>query len=69
MKDSKRFISEAEFETIYGIPKRTLQKWRLFGKGARWVRFGSSVRYDVNQIELWIASLPTGGGHVHDFKP
>jgi predicted DNA-binding transcriptional regulator AlpA len=62
-KISKRFISETEFEAIYGIPKSTLQKWRLFGRGPVFRKFGlRAVRYDVNEVESWIKALPSGGG-------
>lgn len=60
----KRMIDEVEFELAYGIPKRTLQKMRLFGDGPTFLKLGSSVRYRVEDIESWLESLPRGGAGV-----
>jgi predicted DNA-binding transcriptional regulator AlpA len=65
MGTKKRFISEVELAENYGIPRKTLQKWRLFGNGPVFRKFGTSVRYDVAEIENWIGSLPKGGGGKH----
>jgi len=62
MGTKKRFISEIELAENYGIPRKTLQKWRLFGNGPEFRKFGASVRYDVSRIEAWIETLPKGGG-------
>ena len=59
---SKRFICEAEVASIYGIPVKTLQNWRVFGRGPIYRKFGNSVRYDIADLETWIQGLPTGGG-------
>jgi predicted DNA-binding transcriptional regulator AlpA len=58
----KRFGSEAEIEQLYGIPRATLQRWRFFGKGPKWVKFGRSVRYAFADFDAWIAAQPSGGG-------
>jgi len=60
----KRFLSDAEVESVYGIRRKTLQNWRLVGRGPRYRKFGAGVRYDVADVELWIDSLPTGGAGV-----
>ena len=60
----KRFLSDVEIETGYGISRKTLRNWRLLGKGPTWRKFGRGVKYDVHQLELWIDSLPTGGAGV-----
>jgi predicted DNA-binding transcriptional regulator AlpA len=57
----KRFGSEQDIESIYGIPRATLQRWRFFGKGPRWVKFGRSVRYEFAAVDSWIARQPCGG--------
>jgi hypothetical protein len=59
---SKQYGSEADIEQIYGIPRATLQRWRFFGKGPKWVKFMRSVRYKFADIEAWIAAQPSGGG-------
>jgi predicted DNA-binding transcriptional regulator AlpA len=64
---TRKFLNEREVEAIYGIPARTLQKWRMknarrHGPVAR--KVGTSVRYSIADIEAWIRTLPTVGGRV-----
>jgi predicted DNA-binding transcriptional regulator AlpA len=60
----KRFLNETEVEALSGISAKTLANWRILGRGPRFTKFGSAVRYDVNALEEWIDSLPTGGAGV-----
>jgi hypothetical protein len=60
----KRFISDVEIEGIYGIPRKTLQNWRVLGRGPIYRKFGDAVRYDVILLEAWIESLPSGGAGI-----
>lgn len=60
----KRFLSDVEIEASFGIPRKTLQNWRLLGRGPIYRKFGNSVRYDVADLETWVQSLPTGGAGV-----
>jgi predicted DNA-binding transcriptional regulator AlpA len=61
---AKRFLSDVEIESIYGISRRTLQNWRVLGRGPLYRKFGSSVRYNLADLEAWIANSPTGGAGV-----
>jgi hypothetical protein len=61
---AKRFLSEVEVEASYGIPHRTLQNWRVLGRGPLYRKFGKAVKYDVADLEAWIQALPTGGAGV-----
>jgi len=61
---AKRFLSDVEIEASFGIPRKTLQNWRLLGRGPIYRKFGNSVRYDVADLETWVQSLPTGGAGV-----
>ncbi|MGI8746098.1 MAG: helix-turn-helix transcriptional regulator [Bryobacteraceae bacterium] len=56
----KRFISDVELEAEYGIARKTLQKWRLFGKGPRFCKFEGAVRYEVSDIEAWVETSRRG---------
>jgi hypothetical protein len=58
---SKRFISDLEIERTYGIPRKTLQNWRVLGRGPTYRKFGKSVRYDVRMLEEYLERLPYGG--------
>jgi len=61
---TKRLITDLEIEHAYGIPRKALQNWRVLGKGPRFRKFGSGVRYKVSDVEAWIESLPSGGAGV-----
>ncbi len=61
---TKRFLSDLEDETLYGVPRKTLQNWRVLGRGPRFRKFYSGVRYDIGDLEAWVESLPTGGAGV-----
>jgi hypothetical protein len=60
----KRFVSDVEIEATFGINRRTLQNWRVLGRGPAYRKFGSAVRYDLPDIEAWIETCPTGGAGV-----
>lgn len=45
-----RFISDRVAEQITGIPVATLRRWRYEGRGPRYVKIGSSVRYNVTWL-------------------
>jgi predicted DNA-binding transcriptional regulator AlpA len=49
-----RFLTEKEVEEEYGLKARTLQKWRLFRKGPRFLKLGGSVKYRVSDLEAWL---------------
>jgi predicted DNA-binding transcriptional regulator AlpA len=54
-------VTEAAIEAQYGIPRRTLQRWRFESRGPRFFKFGRSVRYDLRDVEKWVDAQPTGG--------
>jgi predicted DNA-binding transcriptional regulator AlpA len=69
MENTKKLLSENEFEAVYGIPRGTLARWRFLGKGPRFRKLtgglgtrGAMVRYAVTDIEEWLRTAPTGGG-------
>ena len=50
----RRFGSERDVFALTGIPPRTLQKHRLFGKGFAFYRLGGRVLYDLDEVEATI---------------
>ncbi|HTF68374.1 MAG TPA: helix-turn-helix domain-containing protein [Edaphobacter sp.] len=60
----KQFLSDLEVEARLGVPRKTLQNWRVLGRGPRFRKFGSGVRYSVADLDAWIESLPSGGAGV-----
>jgi hypothetical protein len=39
-----------------GMSEQAIRAWRLKGFGPRFVRFGRTIRYSVDDVETWIAS-------------
>lgn len=48
-------LKEVEVAEWLNVSHRTLQGWRLQGKGPAFEKFGRSVRYAVTTIEAWVA--------------
>ena len=44
-----------------GFSKSTFEKFRCYGGGARFIRRGSAVYYDVRDLDDWLAALPRFG--------
>lgn len=44
----RRFLSEAELAHRWGISPKTLQRWRLLGKGPLFAKFSKRVVYPLN---------------------
>jgi predicted DNA-binding transcriptional regulator AlpA len=58
-----QFLTEQEVSAITGISVKTLQKWRLFGRGPKYLKVGGrAVRYAISDLEDWLAACPVGGG-------
>lgn len=49
-----RLVTERDASELLGVSMRTLQKWRLQGKGPSFVKLGHAVRYDVRDLEAYI---------------
>jgi predicted DNA-binding transcriptional regulator AlpA len=63
----KQLISEQEVSTEFGIPVKTLQKWRCAGGGPPFAKLGRSVRYRPADIETFIeAHLRTSTSQYAD---
>jgi hypothetical protein len=69
------YLREAEVAERYAIGLRQLRLMRMRGTGPRYIkpsgrinRPGGPVRYSLADIEMWIASLPSGGGKKEQNK-
>ncbi|MEI6414931.1 MAG: helix-turn-helix domain-containing protein [Pseudomonadota bacterium] len=51
-----RLLNKHEAAAIIGIQPHTLDKWRMTGKGPRFVKVGRHRRYDPADIQAWIES-------------
>lgn len=50
---SPRYLRETDAADILSVSIRTLQGWRLKGGGPPFVRFGSCIRYKLNELCDW----------------
>lgn len=51
-------MTEKEVCEMLGLKPRTLQSWRLFGRGPQFVRLSDRIiRYRMSDVEDWIASV------------
>lgn len=51
----KKFYTEKELAARWEISIKTLQAWRVSGKGPKYTKLGASVRYLVDEVEQFEA--------------
>lgn len=53
-----KLLSTDEVAAMLGVKRNTLERWRVFGHGPRFVKFSksakSAVRYRSDVVEAWI---------------
>lgn len=54
-------MTEVEISERLNVSLASLRRWRLEGRGPRFVKVGSLVRYRPEDLDQWLASLPAGG--------
>jgi excisionase family DNA binding protein len=47
-------MTEKRAAKLVGFSPRTLQKWRIEGRGPRFVKCGRSVRYRWQDLQEWM---------------
>ena len=55
------FLNEQEVSKRLNVSVATLRRWRLAKRGPMFVKVGSLVRYRPEDLDSWVAALPTGG--------
>ena len=58
----KQMLTDVEVADHLSVSISTVRRWRLKGGGPRWIRIGSSIRYDSADLRAYILGLPGGGG-------
>ncbi len=58
MQSTPRLLRTRQAARYCGFSKSTFEKWRCTGGGARFIRRGSAVYYDVHDLVDWLAALP-----------
>lgn len=54
-------MTEHEVSKRLNVSVASLRRWRLLRRGPVFLKVGSLVRYSPEDLEAWLASLPTGG--------
>ena len=54
-------MTENEVSKRLNVSVASLRRWRLLGRGPAFLKVGSLVRYPPEDLDAWLASLPTGG--------
>ncbi len=55
------FLTEQEVSRRLNVSVAALRRWRLEKRGPVFVKVGSLVRYRPEDLDSWVAALPTGG--------
>lgn len=59
-------MTEHEVSKRLNVSLASLRRWRLLRRGPAFLKIGPLVRYSAEDLDAWLASLPTGGGARHD---
>lgn len=54
-------LSERELAAICGLSMAAIRRWRLLGKGPRYIKVGAAVRYRLDDVNNWLETRPGGG--------
>jgi hypothetical protein len=54
-------LTEEDVAKQLHISVASLRRWRLERRGPPFIKVGSLVRYRPEEMEAWLAALPTGG--------
>ena len=57
----ENLLNENEVSKQIRVSLAALRRWRLEGRGPRFIKVGSLVRYRPEELETWLASQPAGG--------
>ena len=54
-------LNEHDVARITGMSLASVRRWRLLGRGPRFLKIGASVRYQPEALQAFLDSRPTGG--------
>jgi hypothetical protein len=54
-------MTECDVAQRLHVSLASLRRWRLERRGPRFIKVSSLVRYRPEDVEEWLAALPTGG--------
>lgn len=64
-----KLMTEDEVSKALNVSVASLRRWRLEQRGPLFVKVGSLVRYRPEDLESWLAGLPTGGDSRRNGAP
>lgn len=54
-------LTETQTDEMLLLSPHALRRWRFEGKGPKWLKLGSAVRYKLEDVGDWLRTLPSGG--------
>lgn len=54
-------LTESQISEKLQVSLACLRRWRLRGEGPQYIKVGPLVRYRPEDVDGWLAELPTGG--------
>jgi predicted DNA-binding transcriptional regulator AlpA len=54
-------LTESQVSEKLQVSLACLRRWRLRGDGPQYIKVGPLVRYRPEDVDGWLAELPTGG--------
>ena len=54
-------LTEQDVASQLHVSLASVRRWRLERRGPQFIKVGALVRYRPDDLETWLASLPTGG--------
>jgi hypothetical protein len=62
-------LTEEDVAEQLHVSVASLRRWRLERRGPQFIKVGSLVRYRPEELETWLAALPTGGSGAAEKQP
>jgi hypothetical protein len=57
----QNLLTETEVAKQLRVSLAALRRWRVEGRGPRFIKVSSLVRYRPEELEEWVAAQPVGG--------
>lgn len=58
-------LNEKRVAETLGMSLAALRRWRYDGRGPKFLKLGSAVRYRPADVQQWLQACPNGGGSVY----
>jgi len=57
----EELLNEHDVARITGLSVASVRRWRLLKQGPKYIKIGSAVRYNSDDLSSWLKSRPSGG--------